>query len=94
MSGLSLPSFGTPKETFSDYGQLVLAASSVGQFGAILDLALFNSESGAGFGTPLSLLIGFAMLVLAVLLALSNNLGFEAVLGAFVAGVLLRVTRN
>jgi hypothetical protein len=90
VSGLSLPSFGTPKETFSDYGQLVLAASSVGQFGAILDLALFNSESGAGFGTPLSLLIGFAMLVLAVLLALSNNLGF----GAFVAGVLLRVTRN
>ena len=32
------------------------------------------------------------MLVLALFLALSRNLGFEAVLGAFVAGALLRIT--
>jgi Kef-type K+ transport system membrane component KefB len=128
--GLVVPVLRDAQETFSDYGQLVLAASSVGEFGAILALALFYSQNGAGFGTQLFLLIGFAilvaavalgmtrmersprfahqlaamgessaqlgvrvaMLVLAVFLALSNNLGFEAVLGAFVAGALLRVT--
>ena len=128
--GLVVPVLRDAGETFSDYGQLVLAASSVGEFGAILALALFYSETRAGFGTQLFLLIGFAvlvgavavammrversprfahtlavqgessaqlgvrvaMLVLAVFLALSNNLGFEAVLGAFVAGALLRVT--
>jgi Kef-type K+ transport system membrane component KefB len=128
--GLVVPVLRDAGETFSDYGQLVLAASSVGEFGAILALALFYSETRAGFGTQLFLLIGFAvlvvavavamtrversprfahtlavqgessaqlgvrvaMLVLAIFLALSNNLGFEAVLGAFVAGALLRVT--
>jgi Kef-type K+ transport system membrane component KefB len=128
--GLVVPVLRDAGATFSDYGQLVLAASSVGEFGAILALALFYSGNGTSFGSQLFLLIGFAVLVvavalamtrlersprfahqlaeqgessaqlgvrvailvLAVFLALSNNLGFETVLGAFVAGALLRVT--
>ena len=108
----------------------MLAACSVGEFGAIVALALFYSRSGSGFGSQLFVLLGFALLVvvvalgltriersprfadalarqgetsaqlgvrvamfvLAVFVALSSNLGFEAVLGAFVAGALLRVT--
>jgi Kef-type K+ transport system membrane component KefB len=128
--GLVVPVLRDAGQTFSPFGQLVLGACSVGEFGAILALALFYSQSGAEIGTQLFLLIGFsllvvvaalgmvriersprfahalavegetsaqlgvriAILVLAVFLALSNNLGFEAVLGAFVAGALLRVT--
>jgi len=128
--GLVVPVLRDAGQTFSSYGQLVLAASSVGEFGAVLALALFYSGSGAGFGTQLFLLLGFALLVvvvalgltriersprfadalarqgetsaqlgvrvamfvLAVFVALSSDLGFEAVLGAFVAGALLRVT--
>jgi Kef-type K+ transport system membrane component KefB len=128
--GLVVPVLRDAGQTFSSYGQLVLAASSVGEFGAILALALFYSGNGSSFGTQLFLLLGFAllvvavalgltriersprfadalarqgetsaqlgvrvaMLVLAVFVALSSNLGFEAVLGAFVAGALLRVT--
>jgi len=128
--GLVVPVLRDAGETFSAYGQLVLAASSVGEFGAVLALAVFYSANGAGIGSQLFLLIGFAILVvavavglariersprfahalaaqgetsaqlgvrvailvLAIFVALSNELGFEAVLGAFVAGALLRIT--
>ncbi len=128
--GLVVPVLRDAGETFSSYGQLVLAAASIGEFGAIVALAVFYSQNGSGFGSQLSLLIGFAVLVvaiavglvriersprfahalaaqgessaqlgvrvailvLAVFVALSSQLGFEAVLGAFVAGALLRVT--
>jgi Kef-type K+ transport system membrane component KefB len=128
--GLIVPVLRDARETFTPFGQLVLGASSVGEFGAVLLLAIFYSQSGAGLESQLILLIGFsvlivvvafaltrlerspkfmhalaaqgettaqlgvriAILVLAVFLALSAELGFEAVLGAFVAGALLRVT--
>lgn len=128
--GLVVPVLRDAGETFTSYGQFVLAAASVGEFGAILALAVFYSENGATFSTQLFLLGAFAllvvalavgmtriersprfahqlaeqgessaqlgvrvaMLVLAVFVALSHNLGFEAVLGAFVAGALLRIT--
>ena len=128
--GLVVPVLRDAGESFSPFGQLVLAASSLGEFGAILALALFYSQSGTRFGSQLFLLIGFAILVvalalaltrversprfahtlarqeetsaqlgvriailvLAVFVALSSELGFEAVLGAFVAGALLRIT--
>src|SRR5712692_4281201 len=128
--GLVVPVLRDAGQTFSTYGQLVLAASSVGEFGAVLALAVFYSANGAGLGSQLFLLIGFAILVaavavglsriersprfahalaeqgetsaqlgvrvailvLAIFIALSNELGFEAVLGAFVAGALLRIT--
>jgi Kef-type K+ transport system membrane component KefB len=128
--GLIVPVLRDAGQTFSAYGQLVLAAGSVGEFGAVLALAVFYSANGAGIGSQLFLLIGFAILVvavavglariersprfahalaaqgetsaqlgvrvailvLAVFVALSSELGFEAVLGAFVAGALLRIT--
>jgi Kef-type K+ transport system membrane component KefB len=128
--GLVVPVLHDAGETFSSFGQLVLAASSVGEFGAVLALALFYSQSGASFGSQVFLLVGFALLVvvvalaltrlehsprfahtlarqeetsaqlgvrvailvLSVFVALSAELGFEAVLGAFVAGALLRMT--
>lgn len=128
--GLVVPVLRDAGQTFTSYGQLILAAGSIGEFAAILALAVFYSESGAGLGSQLFLLIGFAVLivavavgltsiersprfahaiaeqgetsaqlgvrvailVLAVFVALSTQLGFEAVLGAFVAGALLRIT--
>ncbi len=61
--GLVVPVLRDAGQTFSSYGQLVLAASSIGEFGAIVALAVFYSENGAGFGAQLFLLIGFAILV-------------------------------
>ena len=128
--GLVVPVLRDAGQTFSSYGQLVLAASSIGEFGAIVALAIFYSENGAGLGAQLFLLIGFAILVaavavglariersprfahalanqgessaqlgvrvailvLAIFVAVSKELGFESVLGAFVAGALLRIT--
>jgi Kef-type K+ transport system membrane component KefB len=128
--GLVVPVLRDAGETFSPFGQLVLAGSSLGEFGAIVALALFYSENGTQLSSQIFLLIGFAILVaalaaaltrversprflhtlvrqeetsaqlgvriailvLAVFVALSSELGFEAVLGAFVAGALLRVT--
>jgi Kef-type K+ transport system membrane component KefB len=128
--GLVVPVLRDAGESFSSYGQLVLAAASVGEFGSILLLAIFYSEGGSKLSSQLALLIGFAVLVvvvavalarlerspkicdtlarlgetsaqlgvrvailvLVVFVALSSQLGFEAVLGAFVAGALLRVT--
>jgi Kef-type K+ transport system membrane component KefB len=128
--GLVVPVLRDAGQTFSSYGQLVLAASSIGEFGAIVALAVFYSQNGAGLGAQLFLLIGFAILVatvaaglvriersprfahalaqqgessaqlgvrvailvLSIFVALSAKLGFESVLGAFVAGALLRIT--
>lgn len=128
--GLIVPVLRDAGQTFTPFGQLVLGAASVGEFGSILLLAVFYSEESAGLGSQLLLLVGFAvlvavvavalgriersprfmrtlatqgetsaqlgvrvaMLVLAVFVALSAELGFEAVLGAFVAGALLRMT--
>ena len=63
------------RSTFSPFGQLVLAASSVGEFGSILLLALFYSESSSGFGSQLTLLIGFAILLVVIALALTRTVG-------------------
>jgi Kef-type K+ transport system membrane component KefB len=128
--GLVVPVLRDAGETFSPFGQLVLAAGSLGEFGAILALALFYSDNGTRLSSQLVLLIGFsilvvvlalaltriersprflktlvrqeetsaqlgvriAILVLALFVAFSSELGFEAVLGAFVAGALLRIT--
>ncbi|MFO7590482.1 MAG: cation:proton antiporter [Acidimicrobiia bacterium] len=128
--GLVVPVLRDAGASFTPLGQLTLAASSVGEFGAVLGLALFYSEGGARIESQILLLVAFsilvvavawtftrvqrsprfsdtllsqeetssqlgvriAMLVMAVFVALSTDLGFEAVLGAFVAGALLRIT--
>lgn len=128
--GLVVPVLRDAGISFTPLGQLTLAASSVGEFGAVLGLALFYSEGGSRIESQILLLVAFsilvvavawaftraqrsprfsdtllrkeetssqlgvriAMLVMAVFVALSTDLGFEAVLGAFVAGVLLRIS--
>jgi Kef-type K+ transport system membrane component KefB len=112
------------------FGQVVMGASSTGEFGALLLLSLFFSTSSestgaqfvllgvfvvlavvgglalAGVGRslhavdllerlgegPAQLGIRFLVLVMLAFLAFATRLGFEAILGAFVAGTLLRIT--
>jgi Kef-type K+ transport system membrane component KefB len=110
-----------------DTGQLIVAAASIADFGSVILLSLFFSESGSGIGTKIVLLVGlavvaalvvlallrvaprvmsvftmladttaqirirFAVLLLVAFVALAHSLGFEAILGAFLAGAVLRL---
>jgi Kef-type K+ transport system membrane component KefB len=127
--GLVVPVLSDAGETDSDFGQLVLAGSSVGEFASIVLVSLFFSRSASGIGSTVFLLVTFALLaaviglaltrvgqsmrvsaelmnleetsaqlgvrvavaLLAVFFVLSTTLGLEAILGAFVAGALLRI---
>ncbi len=129
--GLVVPVIRDAGETDTEFGQTVLAASSLAEFGTILLLSLFFStgSGSSGSGSKVVLLVGFALLIvvvglamveagrslrvtktlvaledtsaqlgvrvaillLALLVALAGELGVETILGAFVAGALLRV---
>jgi len=127
--GLVVPVLRDAGETESEFGQLALAACSVGEFGAIVLVSLFFSGNSSGTSSTVFLLVMFvvlagviglglsragqsirvstvllrmeettaqlgvriAILLLAVFLVLSAELGLETILGAFVAGALLRV---
>jgi Kef-type K+ transport system membrane component KefB len=129
--GLVVPVIRDAGESDTEFGQTVLAASSLAEFGTILLVSLFFSTSSSGtpgLGSNVFLLVAFGVLVLviglgmteagrslrvsstlqaledtsaqlgvraAVLLlvlfvALASGLGIETILGAFVAGALLR----
>jgi Kef-type K+ transport system membrane component KefB len=126
--GLVVPVLREAGQTTTVFGQTVMAASSVAEFGALLLLTLFYSSNGDSTGQVVALILIFcvmativgltvarlnevpsvwpalerladsssqlsvrAMLVVfLVFLALSTRLGLEAILGAFVAGALLR----
>lgn len=130
--GLVVPVLRDAGETDAPFGQIVLAASSIAEFGSILLVSLFFSQSSSSTGSSVALLVGFTVLVVAaglllsgagrslrvsgmlgrleettaqlgvraaiVLLAgfyvLASDLGLETILGAFVAGALLRVVDN
>ena len=67
----------------TDLGQLVVAAASVADFGAVILLSLFFSRESAGLGVQLVLLGGFALatlVALAVLLGLGRSMVFTPVL--------------
>ena len=127
--GLVVPVLRDAGETETEFGQLALAASSVGEFGAILLVTLFFSGNSSGTGATIFLLVAFVVLAIAiglglsragrslrvsatllrmeettaqlgvriaivllgVFLVLSAELGLETILGAFVAGTLLRI---
>ncbi|MCU1458331.1 MAG: Na+/H+ antiporter-like protein [Actinomycetia bacterium] len=127
--GLVVPVLSDAGESTTGFGQVVLAASSLAEFGTILLISLFFSQSSSTTGSQIVLLVGFVVLVIVVgvgmtradrsprlantLLKLENTsaqlgvriaiallllftamateLGFEAILGAFVAGAILRV---
>jgi Kef-type K+ transport system membrane component KefB len=125
--GLVVPVLKDAGQIGGDTGQLIVAAASIADFGAVILLSLFFSESGSGIGTKVVLLLGlavvaalvvvglmraaprvmsvftmlqdttaqirirFAVLLLVAFLTLAQGLGFEAILGAFLAGAVLRL---
>jgi Kef-type K+ transport system membrane component KefB len=126
--GLVVPVVRDAGETSTELGQLILAGSSVGEFGAIVLVTLFFSTESSSTGSTVFLLCTFgvlaaligigltragrslrvsatllrleettaqlgvriAIVLLAVFFVLAADLGLETILGAFVAGVLLR----
>jgi Kef-type K+ transport system membrane component KefB len=127
--GVVIPVLKDAGQVASEFGQLVIAAASVADFGAVILLSLFFSREAAGPGAQLLLigglvllaaLMGFALaragrwvrlsedlgrlqdssaqirvrgavLLLALLVWVAQRLGLETILGAFMAGALLRV---
>ncbi len=126
--GLVAPILREARLTSTDFGQFVLGASSVAEFGSLLLLTLFFAADGSTVESQVVLLVAFCVMALLVALALarvtvlppvwstldrladtssqlavravlvvlfifltiSTSLGLEAILGAFVAGALLR----
>jgi Kef-type K+ transport system membrane component KefB len=127
--GLVVPVLKDASEVGGDTGQIVIAAASIADFGAVILLSLFFSEASTGIGAKLLLLVGlavvaalvvvallragrtmramrvfemladttaqirirFAVVLLVGFVALAETLGFEAILGAFLAGAVLRL---
>lgn len=127
--GLVIPVLKDSGQLATTAGQLIIAAASIADFGAVILLSLFFSEQSTGPGSRLLLLGGlavvvlllvpalmraehsahiarvfrmlsdttaqirirFAMVLLVAFVALAQGLGFEAILGAFLAGAVLRL---
>ena len=127
--GLVVPALKDAGQVDGPTGQLIIAAASIADFGAVILLSLFFSAESAGIGAMLLLLGGlavvavlvavalmragatvsamrvlrelqdttaqirirFAVLLLIGFVALAEGLGFEAILGAFLAGAVLRL---
>lgn len=67
--GIVVPILKDAGEISTPFGQLVLAAGSIADFGAIILLSLFFSRESTGIGTKLILLGGFAVLSAAIVVA-------------------------
>jgi len=127
--GVVVPVLKDAGLTGSDFGQLVIAAASVADFGAIILLSLFFSREATSTGAQLALLGGLlalsavvaaaltrvgrsmrlsaelvrlqdtsaqirvrgAVALLAVLVWFAQRLGLELILGAFLAGVVVKI---
>jgi Kef-type K+ transport system membrane component KefB len=127
--GLVVPVLKDSGQVAGATGQLIIAAASIADFGAVILLSLFFSEESTGLAARLLLLVGlalvvvllavalmragrsaradrvfrmlmdttaqirirFAMVLLIAFVALAQGLGFEAILGAFLAGAVLRL---
>ncbi len=127
--GIVIPVLKDAGQVETGFGQLVIAAASVADFGAVILLSLFFSREASGPGAQVLLIgtlvllavaTGFglaraghsrrlsedlgrlqdssaqirvrgAVLLLAGLVLVAQRLGLETILGAFLAGALLRV---
>jgi Kef-type K+ transport system membrane component KefB len=127
--GVVIPVLKDAGQVESEFGQLVIAAASIADFGAVILLSLFFSREASGPGAQLLLIGGLvllavlvglglaragrwmrlsadlgrlqdssaqirvrgAVLLLALLVWVAQQLGLEVILGAFMAGALLRV---
>jgi Kef-type K+ transport system membrane component KefB len=68
--GVVVPVLKDSNQLSSDLGQLVIAAASIADFGAVILLSLFFSEESAGIGSQLILLGGFGLVAVLLVLAL------------------------
>jgi len=84
--GLVIPVLREAGESESTLGQLVIAGSSIGDFAAVILLSLLFSKDSTDTGTRVVLLVGFAIAVGVVGLALSRRTR-----GMRIGGVLLRL---
>jgi Kef-type K+ transport system membrane component KefB len=127
--GIIVPLLKDSGESRSSFGQLVIAAGSIADFGAVILLTLFFSRETTGTAEKILLLGSFLLLALAAglavagaervpridsairrlanttaqirvrgafvlmigFVALAQGLGLEVILGAFVAGAILRL---
>jgi Kef-type K+ transport system membrane component KefB len=81
--GVVVPVLKDARRLGSDLGQLIVAAASVADFGAVILLSLFFSRESAGLGAQLVLLGGFALataVAVAVLLGVGRSMVFAPVL--------------
>jgi Kef-type K+ transport system membrane component KefB len=81
--GVVVPVLKDAGEAASPFGQLVIAAASIADFGAIVLLSLLFSREASGTATKLAVLAGFALLVAALtaaVLRLEGWLRLSAVL--------------
>src|SRR5207249_1325544 len=127
--GVVIPVLKDAGESGSEFGQLIIASSSIADFGTVILLTLFFSRESTGVGTKVILLGGFVVFVVAIgvaiaragrsmrlsgvllrlqdttaqirvrgavvllvgFVALAERFGLESILGAFLAGVILRL---
>jgi Kef-type K+ transport system membrane component KefB len=68
--GVVVPVLKDANKLSSDLGQLLIAAASVADFGAVILLSLFFSRESSGIGAQVILLAGFAIAAVAAVLAL------------------------
>ena len=127
--GIVVPVLADARQSRTTLGQLVIAGSSIADFGAVILLSLFFSGEGTSVGSTLLLITAFVLLVAAIGVALAKAehlgrvsstlrklqdssaqirvrgallfliglawlaqvLGLEVILGAFIAGTVLRL---
>jgi Kef-type K+ transport system membrane component KefB len=127
--GIILPILKDAGETTTPFGEVIVAGASIAEVVPIVLLSLFFSEESPGVGSRLVLLVGLALFVVAIAVAifgaersgrlattlvklqdttaeirvrgaflllalfvvLATTLGFEAILGAFLAGATLKL---
>jgi Kef-type K+ transport system membrane component KefB len=127
--GIVVPVLADARQSRTTLGQLVIAGSSIADFGAVILLSLFFSGEGTSVGATLLLIGAFVLLVAAIGVALAKAehfgrvssalrrlqdssaqirvrgallfligfawlaqvLGLEVILGAFIAGTVLRL---
>ena len=70
--GIVIPVLSDAGHSSTRLGQLIIASSSIADFGAIILLSLFFSEDSSSVGSTLLLIGGFVVLVVAIGLALAE----------------------
>jgi Kef-type K+ transport system membrane component KefB len=70
--GVILPILKDAGQTTTPFGQVIVAGSSIAEIGPIVLLSLFFSGESGGLGSKLVLLIGFAVFVAAVGIAIAG----------------------